>query len=409
MKKKEIIKYAYNNSPFYKKRYVKLAEDILVGNINIEDIPIVRKEDIIECELNMLSEEFYEDYIQHKYTKFYTSGSTGTCLQIYWGDKEYNSSLLGLWYLRKKYYGIEPDDRCCTFFLNGRQGNKEYKQIRSGNMLSFSKSNLDEKRIRDIYHEMEKFQPRYLIIEPSIAVLFSRCKKKYHFKDIESICYVELTGEYLYNEVRKEIEDCFKCNIANQYGAYEVNSIAYECPYGNMHCMSKNVYVEILNKKREKVSDGVEGEICVTSLTNRTMPFIRYMIGDRGKICKNITCKCGNLSPILHLVSARSNDYIRCKDGSDMHYSVFVKAVENTNKVLNNPIIQFQIRQVDYKYFVVKLVLSSLDIDKDKLIWTFCQLIEEERLVNSKLEFCFLDELFPDSKTGKLKCFVGMD
>ncbi len=86
--------------------------------------------------------------------------------------------------------------------------------------------------------------------------------------------------------------------MASYYGANEFHSIAYECPYGNMHLMSGNVYVEVLNDNKECVA-GEEGEVYVTSLTNSVMPLIRYQIGDRGKIEAGKKCMCGNHSPVI--------------------------------------------------------------------------------------------------------------
>ena len=36
--------------------------------------------------------------------------------------------------------------------------------------------------------------------------------------------------------------------MANRYSSTEVNCIAYECPYGNLHCMEDNVRVEIIDE-----------------------------------------------------------------------------------------------------------------------------------------------------------------
>ncbi len=41
-------------------------------------------------------------------------------MEIYWKESDYNKSMLPLWYLRKKYYGIGTDDKMCYFYtLNG--------------------------------------------------------------------------------------------------------------------------------------------------------------------------------------------------------------------------------------------------------------------------------------------------
>lgn len=174
-----------------------------------------------------------------------------------------------------------------------------------------------------------------------------------------------------------------------------------------MHCMSQNVFVEILDEMGNKIKDGNEGNIYVTSLTNHVMPFIRYKIGDRGKLCSEHNCKCGNSAPILELTNGRCNDFIVCEDGSRIHSSVFVKAIENTNKVMGKPIIQYQIHQITYNHFIVKLVLAYEDVDIQKLAETFGQLIDEERLYNSNITFELYEELFPDDCTGKLYYFIN--
>lgn len=72
------------------------------------------------------------------------------------------------------------------------------------------------------------------------------------------------------------MEAFFNCKVASQYGCYEVNSIAYECPFHKLHVMTENVYVEIVE----------DNQICITSKHNRVMPFVRYKVGDRGRLCK---------------------------------------------------------------------------------------------------------------------------
>lgn len=404
---KNIIKYAYTNSPYYEKLYNKYLDVSELDEIEFNTIPCIEKKDIYESTLRLIPEKWYGEFVEHKLVKNTTSGTTGLCLDIYWSQSDLNKSLLILWYLRKKYYDINPGDRRCTFYTNMRQGYDEPKQIESDNYISFSKSNLDNQRICEIYNKLVEFQPRYMIVEPSIALLLCEYIKKKKLKKIESIIYIELTGEFLFDNVKKEIENGFGCITANQYGAYEVNSIAYECPEGNMHCMKPNVFVEILSEDGVALDDDIEGDIYVTSLTNTVMPFIRYKIGDKGRLCSNYNCKCGNSSPVLRLTNGRCNDFIVCEDGSKIHSSIFVKAVENTNKVLNKPIVQYQIHQIAYNQFKVKCVLSDEEIDMTKLVETFGLLIDEERLGNSKIIFEFYTELFPDDKTGKLYYFIN--
>lgn len=407
---KKLIINAYNNSPFYKVFYNDLIDMKKIDQMEFSEIPIVKKNDIYESTIRMISEKYYDEFVQHKLVKYSTSGSTGLCLDVFWSQLDINKSLSRLWYLRKKYYGISPEDKCCTFYSNMKINNYEPQYIEYDNLLSFSKSNLDNKRFNDMYNLMYKFQPKYMIIEPNIALLFCKYIKKNNLERISSLKYIEFTGEYLSNEIKTKINNEFACVSSNQYGAYEVNSIAYECPEGNMHCMQQNVYVEILDDNGKQACDNHEGNIYVTSLTNSAMPFIRYKIGDKGKFSKKIKCKCGNLSPIIEITKGRCNDVILCKDGSEIHSSVFVKAIENTNELLKNPIdpiVQYQIHQVNYDEFIIDCVLSEEVIDIEQVSNTFATCVDEERLKGSKIMFKIYEEIFPDNNSGKLKYFIN--
>ena len=120
------------------------------------------------------------------------------------------------------------------------------------------------------------------------------------------------------------------CSVANQYGANEVNSIAYECPQGHLHCMEDNVYVEILDDQGIPVPDGVSGNIYVTTCHNHAMPFIRYGIGDRESIAEN-TCSCGHHGRILKLKSGRGDDWVWMENGRKINLYVFIRAIEAVN------------------------------------------------------------------------------
>lgn len=404
-KLKSLVEFAYENTVFYKEKYKKILENTCVENINFEVLPIVNKSEICNNHYKILSEKSHREFVERSLEKYTTSGSTGICMDIYWSHKDSNNSLIGLWYLRNKYYNISTKDLVCMFYANRTIDGQEMKQMKIGNCLSFSKSNLDNDRIAEIYLRIKEFRPKYMIIEPSVAILLCEYIESNNLDKIDSIEYIELTGEFLLHNVKMKIEKVFGCKTANQYGAYEVNSIAYECPCGNMHIMENNVYVEIIDENGKVIENEEEGDICITSLTNYTMPFIRYNIGDRGRICNN-KCNCGNKYPVLELTNGRSNDYILCENGDKIHSSIFMKVIERINEKLRNIILQYQIHQLNFNDFRFDLVLSE-EIDMQKLIDAFIKSFDEERLYQLNVTFKFHDELFPNSSTGKLYYFIN--
>ena len=73
--------------------------------------------------------------------------------------------------------------------------------------------------------------------------------------------------------------------------------------------MKDNVVVEVLDSEKRSCKLGQEGELYLTTKTNRAMPLIRYRIGDRGCLCDE-SCSCGNKGKVLQLASGRANDWI---------------------------------------------------------------------------------------------------
>ena len=171
-----------------------------------------------------------------------TFGSTGKCLEVYWSKEDYMRSMYSLWYYRKKYYGVTPADKRCSFdTMKGQDDQTGYERI-------FGIRNLTETRLVEIYREMMEYEPVWLILQPSIAELLCIVKHKHHLPWIPSLRYVEMTGEELSGSLKRQMIRSFRCLVANRYSSTEVNCIAYECPYGNLHCMEDNVRVEIIDE-----------------------------------------------------------------------------------------------------------------------------------------------------------------
>lgn len=409
----KMVKYAYTKVPMYAKIYEKdfYIREILEKNMLEEEfgkLPLITKEKILE------SEDFFSaEYVCNRQNimEVSTSGSTGKCIKIEWNKDEYSRSLLKLWILRWKYYGINTNDKLCFFYTTGNteksvMNNTFYEE--KDNMIGFSKSSLSDERMMEIYNKLLEFKPVWMNIQPSIAMIFANFIEQNRLESIPSLRYIEFTGEMLFNNVKNKVKDVFKCKVANQYGCYEANSIAYECPCGNMHCMDDNVYVEIIDNDGKNVVEE-EGKVIITTLNNHAMPFIRYEVGDRGKLHKNVKCECGNKSHILELKSGRICDYAIMKDGSKVNSYVFVRAIDKVNLQCSNVIRQFQIIQKDFDYFLVNLILDDDIVDEgwgERIIEdVFLKSITEEKLYDTEFEFEYFDKFSLDSDNGKLRYF----
>jgi len=126
-------------------------------------------------------------------------------------------------------------------------------------------------------------------------------------------------GEVLTPETRRLLSAAFDGKVVDYYNAQEFGNIAYECPAdpGIMHVNTDGCFLEILDEAGERVPTGEEGRIVVTNLFNCTMPFLRYDVGDRGRLISEDggRCACGSRRPAMEPPLGRSGDVFTYASG----------------------------------------------------------------------------------------------
>ena len=112
---------------------------------------------------------------------------------------------------------------------------------------------------------------------------------------------------------RDRLERAFGVPIVNEYGASETGVIALEDPRGAWRLAWKTLFLETVDDDGRPVPDGSSGQILVTDLFNRAMPFVRYRIGDVGVLRSAEATASGE--PELAGLEGRINDTIRLPSG----------------------------------------------------------------------------------------------
>lgn len=396
MNRNEMAGYAYREVPFYQEKLKPEMEQW-------EDLPLIDKRMMLRGMGRNIAPEYIMDEINGTLDRVLTSGSTGECLEVLWKREHNIKSLMPLWNLRKKWYGVAPWDKRGFFFTTKVQNGRTLTEYQDKNGLGFGKLDLSEERVIEIYRRLQAFRPAWLILQPSMAMLLIYTAEKFCLDRFEGLRYIELNGERFTMETRRRIREFFKCPVASQYGCYEANSIAYECPCGNLHVMTDNVYVEVLDEEGRPIRNS-PGDIYLTSLQNRVMPFVRYRVGDRG-ILKEEKCSCGSSAPVLELLACRDNDWIINKDGSRAHSDLFCHAAEMVNLAMGHSLDQYQIVQRDYSDFDIYLVLDDKE-EGEEVIRLFSQYLGDFGK-NRRLCYHIRDYLRPNEETGKLAWFVS--
>ena len=407
-----ILQYASVHVPYYKKLFEE--NGIQLNGDNAEDhfnnIPLLNKSIVLNNTDAFISDEFKKNELDVDRT----SGSTGKILSIYWNSQDKIRSLMSLWSARKILHNILPTSKCCYFHSIAYRTNdfleKEVFSPRmmirdNGLILSLSKLSFDEKTLEFYYNKIFEFNPEWIMCHPSTLYLFADFIEKTNKKRFNNLRFIELTGEYLMDSYRKKISDVFEVDIANHYGAKEVNGIAYECKNGHLHCLDNNVYVEIINENKNVGYDNI-GQVCITGLNNRSMPFIRYNLEDVAILRKGDTCGCGNLTPYLELRAGRGNDVIKLNNGKSIECVVFFFVIEWIKARLKNIILQFQVTRIAQNKFEIELVLLEKCNDIFAKIKTyFIEKVTEYGFKNCEWKFTFVDSIPPQSDTQKLNFY----
>lgn len=206
-----------------------------------------------------------------------------------------------------------------------------------------------------------------------------------------SLIGVYSTAEMLDAEQRAVMQQAFGCKVFNQYGCREVPNIAWECRHGQMHVFADLVYLE------SRPEDG-EDQLLVTSLSNRQMPFIRYRLGDAGRLLEG-ECECGSPFPLMEMGMCRKNDLIRTGAGKSFHPAVFNRLLYGLTSIR-----QYQWVQTDLQCMELHLVGPPLAADAAAGI--------ESRLhreVDPAMQLALIyREAIPRSATGKHRFVIGL-
>jgi phenylacetate-CoA ligase len=392
-KKEEIVDFHLKNNSFYQE---------LIGNGNDwkwESLPILNKQNLQKP----LSERLSKGYTNKNVYLNKTSGSSGTPF-VFAKDKyshalTWASNIMRFgWYridfntsYQARFYGIPMD------FIGYHK--ERFKDFLS-NRFRFPVFDLSDDILEKFLRKFKTKKFDYVNGYTSSIVLFAKYleQKNIILKDIcptLKACFV--TSEMLFESDKKLLEKQFGIPIINEYGASELDLIAFENPEGEWQVNSETLFVEILDDNNQPVPNGVEGRIVITSLYNKAHPFIRYEIGDIGVLDEKSTLQ----KPILKKLIGRTNDIAVLPSGKKSpgltFYYVTKSIIEDDGNVK-----EFIIKQTQLDTFEIEYI-SDTELSKNQI-----EKIEAAiaLYLESNLNFIFTRKtVLERTNRGKLKQF----
>ena len=395
-KKLEIVNFHLQNNPFYQELTgLKTFE-------NWNDLPILNKKNLQKPLQERLSNGYS---LKNTYINK-TSGSSGDPFvfakdnyshAMTWASNIYRFGWYGIDFntsYQARFYGIP-----LGFISNKKERIKDFL----GNRYRFTIFDLSDAVLEGFLNKFKKKKFDYINGYTSSIVLFAKFLQKKNIV-LKTICpslkVCVVTSEMLFEEDKIVMEKQFGIPVINEYGASELDLIAFENPEGEWQVNSETLFVEILDAKNNVLPYGKEGRIVITSLFNKAHPFIRYEIGDIGILDTKSTLK----KPILKKLIGRTNDIAILPSGKKSpgltFYYVTKSIIEDDGNVK-----EFIIKQTKIDTFEIEYVSENeLNLEQIKKIESAISMYLE-----TGLNFTFIrKEKLERTNRGKLKQFKSM-
>jgi phenylacetate-CoA ligase len=345
-----LVKYAFENVPFYHERYQEAGTHPRDINTleDFQSLPFVTREDIINHGQEMHSTGFSEATFVGN-----TSGSTGNPMQFImetseiWRTFAFNSRCRG-------WYGIKPGDKrafiTSTLEDYANWSIKEKIKARIQRCRYLNVRTMTESRMLDFAGMLVKWQPAMFRVYPSAMEVFARFLQKRRITDIRPQL-IESTAEKITPAQRELFYKVFEAPVADHYASLEIYSYAYQCPESGLH-VNEDRYLELVENGKV-VKPGQIGDVVVTALNQYAMPLIRYKNGDVA-VYDTEPCTCKRGMPVLREVMGRDCDLLVHPEGYVVHWASVERAMDGLDNV-----IQFQMSQPNRKNLEVRMVCKE--------------------------------------------------
>lgn len=265
---------------------------------------------------------------------FKTSGTSGQFMEIVYGA-EANTELDAVYLRALLATGWRPWKRMAYFWWDPKPEKRSlFQRLIAGRKFTRPVDPNPEQQLG----ELRTIKPQVIYHFPTSLAMIARLLDGRPLGFVPEVIISH--GELLLPETRAVIERGFGCKVWNQYGAQEMNRIGWDCAeHAGLHLAADTVYLEVLGPDGKRVPDGEEGELVLTNLVNDLMPFVRYRIGDAGRIIPG-RCACGVELPRFELTEGRFDDVLRVPDGRRIGPRSLAPVIEDLPGISQYRVIQ---------------------------------------------------------------------
>jgi len=398
----KLLRHAWAQVPYYRD-VLESCGAVRDGRVNLDrftDIPFLTKE-VIRSQGDRLRAEALP-----RGRKAYpnaSGGSTGEPVRFwqdngYWDTtiavRTYHFSTVGkqLGEREMKVWGNERD------LFEGTLGWKATLQNWAYNRRFEQCWHLPEAQIRKILRDIDRWKPKLLWCYRDGIDAVAKYAVDHGLRPYAPAAIV-LGGATVYPYMVELIQRAFQSPAISAYGSREVGAVACQClARAGHHVATHANVVETIDADGRPVV-GQDGELVITPLTNYAMPFLRYRIGDRGRLTRD-QCPCGRGYPLLESLSGRMVEVLVNARGEQVDPIYFIQLLA---VIFNRGFFRkFQVVQDEDRALTLNVVLEK-DATQEAAQSNLLEVLDKIRLVmgaGCHIEVKFVEDI-PLSASGK--------
>jgi len=312
---RDIVRHAYDTVPYYRDVFdrLRLSPADIRSIEDLAKLPVLTRSELAANAERMVSRTAERRALRSGST----SGTSSSPLTVYW-----NRSIVlmnNACYMRaRRWAGAPFGTRYATISgrslvpLNRRRP-PFWRHNPAWNQVMFSSLHLSEQNLEHYVRALREFDIEALEAYPTSAYILARfLEARNEHLPLKTVI---TTGEPLFPEERRVIEERFDTRVFDQYAEAERVVFTCECErHEGHHIFEEYGITEFLDDAGAPVPAGTPGRITGTTLHNAAMPLLRYTFGDLGTLSER-RCSCGRTLALLEGLTSRDEDILVAPDG----------------------------------------------------------------------------------------------
>ncbi len=360
---RSLVKEALENVPHYKASLRPFAGRVDGLRLaDLADLPFIDKAQIRSALESFLN----RSRLSYGYCEGHTSGTSGAPMvwPYDWDSWRQTFALRARQYRWAGFTGQETSVRFSGRTLLGtrKTGPPFGRYNAAESQWLFSTYHMTPQTLPRYYEELCAIQPAYLDGYPSaLFALAQWTNGNVSHKRLRPWAIIA-TAETLEDYQREEIERAFTCRVFDYYSSSEGAPWITQCQAGGKHINPESGIVEFLRDDGTPCAPDEPGEVVVTSFYQRSLPLIRYRIGDRG-IPSEERCPCGRQMPLIRRILGREDDVLYSSERGEVGSAGLSTALYK----LHGRLKEAQIQQTALDQYLVRYVPEGGDLSDGEL------------------------------------------